>query len=72
MNNDERLMRAKKNGYGIQFTIDVYVPIPANKRRTKQHAREARVNILEEIKPTIDNLQSKIQSLNGIANILQG
>jgi len=64
----QRWRQAKNKKRGVQAAIELYVPIPRNKRQKPQ---QAKAEIIENLKPNIDKLRQKVRGLDGILHVYQ-
>ena len=61
--------QAKRNGSGVQLSLELYVPTPRESRKTPQALLQARQQIMEKVTPTIDELRQVVESMNGLVKI---
>jgi len=66
--NGDRLSQARRLKRGIQFEIEVFIPIPNGKRLIPQKGREI---IVEKVNPNLKEFCKFVESLNGIAQVRQ-
>ena len=65
----DRWRQAKRNGYGVQLSLELYVPTPRDSRKSPQAFLEARSQIIERVTPSIDELRQIVESMNGLVKI---
>ena len=65
----DRWRQAKRNGSGVQLSLELYVPTPPKSRQTTEAFAQARQNIMEKVTPTIDELRQIVESMKGLVKI---